>query len=121
MKTLVVILLLLLSLQVQAETREWTTEEKVWGAVAGTLLLADWSTTQNMSHRYNQGYYERNPLLGAHPSSSAINLYFLVATPLIFLAADQVPEYRKTILQATSAVELVVVGNNLRLGLHFQF
>jgi hypothetical protein len=46
-------------------------------------------------------------------------LYFLIATPLIFLAADQAPEYRKTILQAVSAVELIVVGNNLRLGLHF--
>jgi hypothetical protein len=121
MKTIIFSILLLSSLGAHAETREWTTEEKAWGAVTGTLLLADWSTSQNMSRRYNEGYYERNPLLGQHPSSNTINLYFLIATPLIFLAADQVPEYRKTILQATSLVELVVVGNNLRLGLHFQF
>jgi hypothetical protein len=121
MKTIIFSILLLLSLGAHAETRPWTTEEKTWGAVAGTLLLADWSTTQNMSRRYNEGYYERNPLLGRHPSSNTINLYFLIATPLIFLAADQVPEYRKTILQATSALELIAVGNNLRIGLHFQF
>ena len=121
MKSLIATLLLLLSLQTQAQTREWSDEEKAWGAVTGTLLLADWSTSQNMSHRYNEGYYERNLLLGQHPSSNAISLHFLIATPLIFLAADQFPEYRKTILQATSLVELIVVGNNLRLGLHFQF
>ena len=121
MKTIIFSILLLLSLGAHAETREWTTEEKAWGAVAGTLLLADWSTTQNMSRRYNEGYYERNPLLGRHPSSNTINLYFLIATPLIFLAADQVPEYRKTILQSVSVLELIAVGNNLRIGLHFQF
>ena len=74
-----------------------------------------------MSRRYNEGYYERNPLLGAHPTSNTINLYFLIATPLIFLAADQVPEYRKTILQAIGALELIAVSNNLRIGLRFQF
>jgi len=41
--------------------------------------------------------------------------------PLIYLAADQVPEYRKEILEAVGAVELIVVANNLRIGLHFQF
>jgi hypothetical protein len=121
MKTVIFSILLFLSLGAQGQTKEWTTEEKTWGAVTGALLLADWATSQNMSHRYNEGYYERNLLLGRHPSSSAINLHFLIATPLIFLAADQVPEYRKTILQAVSVVELIVVGNNLRLGLHFQF
>ena len=121
MKKLTVLLMLLFSLQAQAETREWTDEEQAWGAVTGTLLMADWSTTRNMTHRYNEGYYERNPVLGRHPTSNQISLHFLIAAPVIFLAADQFPEYRKTILQATSLVELVVVSNNLRLGLHFQF
>jgi hypothetical protein len=121
MKSLIATLLLLLSLQTQAQTREWSDEEKAWGAVTGTLLLADWSTSQNMSHRYNEGYYERNPLLGTHPSNNTINLYFLIAAPLIFLTADQVPEYRKIILQSVSVLELIAVGNNLRIGLHFQF
>jgi len=112
---------LLLSAVAHAETKEWTTEEKIWGAVAGTLLLADWSTTQNMTHRYNESYYERNPLLGPHPTASQINLHFLIATPVAYVLADQIPEYRIEILQAVSAVELIAVGNNLRLGLHFQF
>ena len=112
---------LLLSSVAHAESREWSSEEKLWGATAGVLLLSDWATTNNMTHRYNQGYYERNPLLGPHPTAAQVNLHFLIATPLIYLATDQIPEYRKEILQAVSAVELIAVGNNLRLGLHFQF
>jgi len=104
-----------------AETREWSDNEKSWSAVDGVLLLSDWATTHNMTHRYNEGYYEHNPILGSHPTAAQLNLHFLVAVPLIYLAADQVPEYRKEILEAVGAVELIVVANNLRIGLHFQF
>jgi hypothetical protein len=120
MKILLVLFVLWFS-TAQAETREWTDNEKVWGVIDGALLLSDWATTHNMTHRYNEGYYERNPLLGAHPTTAQVNLHFFVVIPLIYLAADQVPEYRTEILQAVSAVELIAVGNNLRLGLHFQF
>ena len=104
-----------------AQAKEWTSEEKLWGATAGVLLLGDWATTRNMTHRYNEGYYERNPLLGKHPTANTVNLYFLTVTPLVFLAADYFGDYRKEILQATSVLELIMVGNNLRIGLNFQF
>jgi hypothetical protein len=42
-------------------------------------------------------------------------------TPAVFLAADYFSDYRKEILQATSLIELIMVGNNLRIGLKFQF
>jgi len=116
------IALLLLSLNIHADSREWTNEEKVWGAAAGTLLLADWATTLNMTQRYNEGYYEKyNVLLGPKPSAGAVNLYFLTVTPAVFLAADYFSNYRKEILQATSLVELIMVNNNLRIGLKIQF
>jgi hypothetical protein len=121
MRILGIFLSVLLSLPVYAESREWATEEKVWGATAGVLLLGDWATTRNMTHRYNEGYYEHNPLLGRHPTANAVNLYFLTVTPIVFLAADYFGNYRKEILQATSAIELIMVGNNLRIGLRFQF
>ena len=121
MKMLLGIILILLSLHVHAGSQEWTTEEQLWGAATGVLLLGDWATTNNMTHRYNENYHEYNPLLGKHPTANTVNLYFLAVTPLVFLAADQFPTYRKEILQATSAVELIMIGNNLRIGLHFQF
>ena len=119
MKLLLGIILIFLSLTVHA--KEWTDEEKVWGATAGALLAADWATTRNMTHRYHEDYYEQNPLLGRRPNANAVNLYFLVVTPAVFLAADYFSDYRKEILQATSLLELIMVGNNLRIGLKFQF
>jgi len=121
MKKLLGSILLVLSLNTYADSREWTTEEKRWGATAVVLLAADWATTHNMTYRYNEGYYEQNPLLGRRPSTNAVNLYFLAVTPAVFLAADYFSDYRKEILQATSLIELIMVGNNLRIGLKFQF
>jgi hypothetical protein len=121
MKKILGIVLLVLCLNAHADSSEWSTEEKAWGAAAGVLLASDWATTRNMTHRYNEDYYETNPLLGRHPTANRVNLYFLTVTPAIFLAADYFGNYRKEILQATSVLELIMVGNNLRIGLHFQF
>jgi hypothetical protein len=122
MKKILGIAMLLLSLNTYADSREWTNEEKLWGAAAGILLLADWSTTHNMTQRYNEGYYEKyNLLLSPTPSAGAVNLYFLTVTPAVFLAADYFGNYRKEILQATSLIELIMIGNNLRIGLKIQF
>ena len=75
MKKILGVVLLLLSVNTYADSREWTKEEKLWGATAGALLAADWATTRNMTHRYNEDYYEQNPLLGQRPSTNAVNLY----------------------------------------------
>ena len=121
MKNILIIVLLLVSVNTWAQSREWTSNEKFWGSTAGALLAADWATTRNMTHRYHEDYYEQNPLLGRRPNANAVNLYFLAVTPAVFLAADYFDDYRKEILQVTSLLELIMVGNNLRIGLKFQF
>jgi hypothetical protein len=120
-KKIVFAILIALSLNTYADSREWTTEEKLWGATAGALLAADWATTHNMTHRYNENYHENNLLLGRRPTANHVNLYFLAVSPAVFMAADYFSDYRKEILQATSLLELIIVGNNLRIGLKFQF
>jgi hypothetical protein len=116
-----VIVSVLLSSLAHAESREWTADEKAWGVATGVLLLGDWATTRNMTHRYDEDYHENNPLLGRRPTANRVNLYFLTVTPIVFLAADYFGDYRKEILQATGVIELIMVGNNLRIGLRFQF
>ena len=82
----------------------------------------DYATTRDMTHRYNEGYYEKfNPLLGRHPSTGQVDLYFVTAGLATWLIADNLDEYRKPFLQAVSALELVCVGNNLRIGLRVRF
>ena len=99
----------------------WTTEERAWGAVAGTLLLADWATTRYGSRHWHQGYYETNPLLGRHPHQDRVDLHFLIAIPAIYLFADYIPAYRREFLMVVTAVELGYVANNLRIGWQIKF
>jgi hypothetical protein len=99
----------------------WTTEERAWGVVAGTLLLADWSTTRYGSRHWHQGYHETNPLLGRHPHQDRVDLHFLIAIPAIYLFADYLPAYRREFLMVVTAVELGYVANNLRIGWQIKF
>jgi hypothetical protein len=110
---------LLTSATVHAEP--WTTEERAWGAVAGTLLLADWATTRYGSRHWNEGYHETNPLMGRHPHQDRVDLHFLIAIPAIYLFADYIPAYRREFLMVVTAVELGYVANNLRIGWQIKF
>lgn len=104
-----------------AETPAWTSEQQAWGTTAGALLLADWATTRYGSRHWDQDYYESNLILGNHPHQDRVDLYFLVAIPAVYLAADAFPEHRTLILQIVSGIELVAVGNNLRIGWKLSF
>ena len=106
---------------VHAETPAWTTEERAWGTTAGTLMLADWATTRYATRHWDEGYYENNLILGSQPTTNRVDLYFLVAIPAVYLAADDFPEHRTLILQIVSGLELVAVGNNLRIGWKLSF
>jgi hypothetical protein len=59
--------------------------------------------------------------LGDRPSTDRLDLYFLVVIPAAFLVADAFPEHRTVILQIISGLELVAVGNNLRIGWKISF
>ena len=104
-----------------AETPAWTQEQQAWGATAGVLMLADWTTTRYGTRHWDEGYYENNLILGKQPSTDRLNLYFLVAIPAVYLAADAFPEHRTLILQIVSGLELAAVGNNLRIGWKLSF
>lgn len=104
-----------------AESPAWTTQQQAWAATAGALMLADWATTRYATRHWDEGYYESNPILGQHPHQDRVDLYFLLAIPAVYLAADVFPEHRVRILQAVSALELVAVGNNLRIGWKLNF
>ena len=103
------------------EARAWTDEEKIWGTVAGSMMLGDWTTTRYGSRHWHEGYYEKNVILGKQPHTDKVDLYFLVAIPAAYLAADYFSDYRKIILMSLSATELVMIGNNLSIGLKLKF
>jgi hypothetical protein len=80
------------------------------------LLAADWSQTAYISRNPDQ-YYERNPILGDHPSSQSVNLYMgawmivhpLVTHILIHTYPDLVPYWQWGFIAIEGAC---VIGNN---------
>lgn len=105
----------------QAENRPWTQEERAWGYAAGAMLLGDWLTSRNMTKRYNEGYYERNPFLGSHPTTAQVNRHFMISVPLIFLIADNWESQRKHWLMGVTVIEAAYLANNLSIGLKIQY
>ena len=121
MNKLLALVLVLFSTLTWADNRSWSESEKTWGIVTANLLLLDYATTRDLSHRYNEGYHENNPILGRHPSTGQVDLYFVTAGLATWLIADNLDGHRKTFLQAVSAIELICVGNNIRIGLKVRF
>lgn len=126
MKILLLTLMMLFSqASFSAETRAWTDTELVLGATATSLYLIDWATTKNMTQRYSEGYREKGPVVkamfGDQPKGREIDLYFAALVPGVLFAADQFPQYRKTILVSVIIAEGLAVRNNRKIGLQFQF
>ena len=122
-RLLAILLFLTLSLPVHAESQPWSDTSRFWAASSAVALANDWMTTRDLTQRYQEGYYEANPILGHNPSQSRVDLHFLVCVPAIYLYADYLnnDEDRITWLKIVTAVEAVVSANNLRIGLRWRF
>ena len=114
-------LIFLLFLSINASARDWTEDEKLWAVAATVFTVGDWATTRDMTRRYNQGYYEHNPLLGKYPSTGHVDAYFAISIPVILLVANELDDYRGPWLIGITALEATMVGHNLHIGLKMQF
>jgi len=83
---------------------------------------ADWNQTLQIARNPNS-YYERNIVLGSHPSVSQVNAYFAVsAISLLVLSRYLSPEDRTMLFGAWTAIEVYTVGRNrVSLGLRLTF
>jgi hypothetical protein len=113
--------LVLFSTATLADNRAWTGEEKAWLGTAVVFTVTDWATTRNLSRRYNEGYYENNPILGKHPSTGRVDLYFVSAGLLGYAIADNLNQNRKLFLQGWTAVGIFYTNRNLGIGLKMKF
>mgnify|MGYP003351641467 CR=1 FL=1 len=104
-----------------ADNRVWTTEEKTWLGTASATTVADWATTRNLTRRYGEGYHENNPILGKHPSTAQVDLYFITSGLLGYAIADNLDRHRTTFLQAWTAVGIFYTNRNLNIGLKMKF
>jgi hypothetical protein len=91
-------------------------------ATALAAHAADWNQTLQIARNPNS-YYERNVVLGSHPSVSQVNAYFAVsAISLLVLSQYLSPQDRTVLLGAWTAIEVYAVGRNrVSLGLRLTF
>jgi hypothetical protein len=85
------------------------------------VLAADWLQTREISRNPDR-FYETNPVLGRHPSLSAVNAYFaagLLAHTAVAMALP--PPWRGPWQYLTFAFEAGVVAHNASLGIGFGF
>jgi hypothetical protein len=101
---------------------KWDTADKTLFVASTVALAGDWLTTRDMSHRYDEGYYENNVVLGRHPSTQKVDIYFASCAILNYVVTDYLPpKYRKAWLLVNSAVSLAAINNNLGIGLRFKY
>ena len=98
-------------------------------AIAGALMIAgDWLTTRDMSHRYNEGYYETGPvvkaLFGNKPSTTQVDVYFAARLLLHYALynTDILSTNNKRIYYyITIADHGSALANNISIGLKLKF
>ena len=121
MKNIVLSIILLFASQVHAQWSTWSTDEQRMFVAANIAIVADWATTRNMSGRYNEGYYEKNKILGPYPSRDRVDLYFVGMLISNYYLTDYLGKYRiyyslyRTTLHGGAAI------NNVNIGLHLRF
>jgi hypothetical protein len=119
MKALVVLLAVVL-LAGTAQAAEWTGVEVAKEAAVLALFAID--ARQTMDIKNVPGLYEVNPVLGRFPSDVRVRNYFLTAALVHVGVAHALPtKYRNWLIDGTLALEVVVIGNNKRIGLSARF
>jgi hypothetical protein len=117
MKTILVIILML----IPSVAMSWDTKDTYYqGAVIGTLLI-DMAQTIKIADNPDK-YYERNPLLGEHPSKEKVVGYFMggiIAHTAIAMALP--PNYRRIWQCVWIGVESLAIYHNYSVGVKLEF
>jgi len=121
MKTAIIVMILLFPLSVNAAGK-WTKPEIGLQTLSTGLQIIDWGTTLDMVDRYDEGYYELNPLLGKHPSRRAVNTYFAISIISNVLISHFLPSnLRKVWLGSRISISGYWIDNNYGVGLKVNF
>lgn len=70
---------------------------------------------QTLDIKNHPGMYEMNPVLGKHPSDTAISAYFIAVNAIIFTAVKKLPEpWASSVADSVTFMEKLVTEDNDR-------
>lgn len=101
---------------------QWDTEKRTAFVASNIAIAADWGTTLNLTERYDEGYYEKNNILGRTPSRGDVNNYFVAITILNYSMARYMQDpWDKWSLYFTTITHGEAAVGNIGIGLKVDF
>jgi len=102
---------------------DWTaadTKRQAWFTLAA---LGDYTTTRNMTHRYDEGFYESwTGVFGSHPTTRQVDTFFILWIPGHFLIAQKLnPEWRPAWQWGGAIAHTLATIHNRQIGLKLEF
>jgi hypothetical protein len=99
----------------------WSREDTYRQAEVVVLSGIDWAQTRKIAQNPDK-WHEHNPVLGSHPSTEKVDIYFpLSIATNTAIAMALPPEYRKWFQYVSIGVEAGVVASNFSIGLGVGF
>lgn len=99
----------------------WSKQDIVLEVTYQALLAIDWGQSRQIARNPEQ-YYEYNPLLGRHPSTTWVNTYFAASALLHLGVTHYLPKKCRPYFQGfTIGVETTSVVNNFSVGLRLSW
>ena len=85
------------------------------------LLFADWKQTRQIARQPDR-YYERNPILGKHPSVGRVDTYMVASGVLHWIISAKLsPKWREQFQLVSISMQANVVQQNYEIGLGLRF
>lgn len=104
-----------------ANAQSWTPEQRTLAAMYLAAHAVDYGQTRRIAAE-PEHWREYNPILGAHPSTGAVNAYFALVPVAGYLLLDSVSSERRTFwLRVAASVEITNVGRNQYIGIRIKF
>jgi hypothetical protein len=109
----------------ECKADDWATTDKVLlGAYVVASAIDAGQTLQALDERNPDGtrtFWELNPVFGDYPSDRKMIGMKIAGAALLFVAADQLPKYRRQILWTAALIQVSVIAHNAHIGMRLQF
>ena len=113
MKKIIALFTLIIIFSSCGPTKPWTRWDKACGAFYIAGHGADIASTEAALDNPNN--YERNPLLGEHPSDTELAIFMGGTGLLVIYLADRIPQIRKPLLIITGIFGMGAAIHNSQL------
>jgi hypothetical protein len=121
MRIILFLLVAALSLSGCSGNRTWTRGDYIREGVGLAVKTIDWRQTREIAKNPDR-YWEINPIIGKHPSTSRVDAYFALTTIGHVLVTHAIPHpYRPYWQYISIGASTACVVNNYNIGLKIEW